>query len=153
MDSEPQEQTEQGALAPEPALNRIVRMTREQVEEELSLYTRTPFRNILAEFLECAPTPEAIRHFANASPDKWAIALKAVATLYGYTEKTEVTHDIRISVSRMSDAELLQRASELRSVLTIQPDNARPDNPRSDNMSKASKAPPLLIEAPVPSSS
>lgn len=100
--------------AQEPAQNRMVRMTREMIEEELSLYSRLPFRTVLADILECAPTTEALQAFANASPDKWANALKAVATIYGFTEKTEVVHDIRVTISRMSDSELLLKAAELR---------------------------------------
>jgi hypothetical protein len=88
------------------------------VQANLASYSRTPFLEVLAKFMHCAPTMEAIREFANKSPDKWANAVRALGTLAGYTEKIDITqNNIFLNIHNMSDSELMQALSQRRPVI------------------------------------
>ena len=99
--------------------------TKEQILAELSAYSRNPFMEVLAEFLSEAPTPEAIKSFANAHPDKWASAIKQIGVIAGYTEKIEYQGNILVEVRGLSDSQLEARLHELeradKSLLIEQP--------------------------------
>jgi len=71
---------------------------------QLKQYDRTPFHDLLAEFLECAPTADAIQKFANKYPDRWAGAMRQIAQMAGFTEKRELA--INLNVHEMSDSQL-----------------------------------------------
>jgi len=78
----------------------------------LSRMDRVPFRKVLADLLECAPTPENIRALAEKSPDRWAQALSIVAGLAGFDRGIGPTINL-YNVGNMSDAQLMERLSEL----------------------------------------
>jgi hypothetical protein len=72
---------------------------------ELTGFSRVPFRKILAELIGCAPTPEAIRVFAEKHPDRWAQAIAIFGGLAGF-EKGLVSLNV-YNVGAMSDVQLL----------------------------------------------
>lgn len=84
-----------------------------KIQKHLFASHREPFVRALADFLECQPTMEAIKGFADKSPDRWAQAVTMMARLAGYSEKLEVTENININVRNKSDAEILQELSSV----------------------------------------
>ncbi len=81
--------------------------------DEVWNYSRTPFMRILADFLCCAPDPEAIKEFANKSPDRWAQALLLVGKMAGYHEKLLVEKNVVHQIHMLGDSELEERLAEL----------------------------------------
>lgn len=75
-------------------------------EAEVDRLNRQPFREILAQFLACAPEPEAIMEHARKSPDRWAQAVSILAKASGFHDKIEHEHNVFVNIQNMSDAEL-----------------------------------------------
>lgn len=86
-------------------------VNKEALTTELNRLSRGPFRDLLADFLSCAPSADDIKRAAMKSPDRWAQALAIVAKLSGYHERLEVEGTARIST--MSDAEIEAKLQEL----------------------------------------
>jgi len=78
----------------------------------LTRYERRPFMQLLANLLDCKPTPEAIRAFAEKSPDRWAQAVSIMAGLAGFDRGVGPTINV-YNVGAMSDVELVRRLAEL----------------------------------------
>jgi hypothetical protein len=78
----------------------------------LTRYERRPFMAMLAEMLDCKPTPAAIRAFAEKSPDRWAQAVSIIAGLAGFDRGVGPSINI-YNVGAMSDVELAKRLAEL----------------------------------------
>lgn len=76
------------------------------LRHELAALSRQPFVEVLAQFLECHPTPAAIQAFAEEHPDRWAQALKSLAHLSGFAEQREVFANILVETREMGDAQL-----------------------------------------------
>jgi hypothetical protein len=72
----------------------------------LRSYDRTPFLDLLAEFMECMPTPQTIMAFADKYPDRWAKALVDLGRLGGFADKKEIDIDLRARISSMSDSQI-----------------------------------------------
>lgn len=92
----------------------------EDIRGQLRSYDRSPFLDVLALYLECAPTVEALVDFADSHPDKWAQAIGVIGKLSGFTEKKEVAVDINVHIKSMSDSQLEDRLRELMNVKTIE---------------------------------
>jgi hypothetical protein len=72
---------------------------------ELSRYSPAPFLRVLSDFLAGAPSPEAIRKFAQAYPDRWATAVKALSGVAGFsTDRLAV--DVGVNLDSLSDSQL-----------------------------------------------
>jgi hypothetical protein len=83
------------------------------VKAEFQAMSRAPFTEVLTELMQCVPTPDKIQEFANSYPDRWANAIKSMASLSGFHEKMEVSGNINVEVHNMGDAELLVRLKKL----------------------------------------
>lgn len=77
----------------------------------LGSMSRTPFRKVLGELLECKPTPEAVRRFADKYPDRWAQAVSMMAGLSGF-DRGVVEVNV-FNVKGLSDVDLMARYAEL----------------------------------------
>lgn len=78
--------------------------------EATSRLDRQPFREELANFLNASPTPDAIRRFAEKSPDRWANAISALARAAGYADNNiaiKAEQNIYLQIQGKSDAELM----------------------------------------------
>lgn len=82
------------------------KLTSDEIREHLENSSRGPFRELLARFLTCAPSDEAIAEQAEKHPDRWSQCLAIVSRLSGYTEKLEVEGNIVHDISKLSDLEL-----------------------------------------------
>lgn len=91
--------------------------TAEDLTAQLRRYDRSPFIDLLAYWLRCAPDMDAIELLAKKKPDVWVKALTDLARISGYSEKQEVTHTVR--VDQLSDSQLEDRARELASRLGL----------------------------------
>jgi hypothetical protein len=79
---------------------------RVSVGKQLQRYSRQPFIDLLHHWLMQHPSPEAIAAMAELEPHRYAASLRTIASLAGYTEKTEIEHNININVREMSDSQL-----------------------------------------------
>lgn len=97
-----------------------------QIQVEINRMMRSPFRRILADYLGFAPTPDALKRFADKSPDRWMQGLTIIAGLAGYQKEVHVSADLNVNVHSMSDADirakreaLAQRALEVGQKLSL----------------------------------
>lgn len=85
--------------------------TADDLRSALRRYDRSPFLDLLAAWLECAPQPEDVISLAAKKPDVWAKGLSDLAKLSGFTEKQEVIHSHRLD--QMSDSQLEDQMRKL----------------------------------------
>lgn len=78
--------------------------TADDLRSALRRYDRSPFLDLLAAWMECAPTVEDVLSLAAKKPDVWARSLTDLAKMGGFTEKQEVIHSHRLD--QMSDSQL-----------------------------------------------
>jgi hypothetical protein len=84
-----------------------------EIVEQLNALSRQPFRDVLARFLGCAPTAEAIAAQAERYPDRWAQCVALLARLSGYNEHLEIEGTYVHKGETLSDAAVLARIAEL----------------------------------------
>ena len=89
-----------------------IELNKEDIEKELMSMSRGPFRSVLANLLECEPSPEAIRTFAEKHVDRWAQCLAIAGRLSGYHERLQLDSNIH-SIHTMSDMELHARLAQV----------------------------------------
>lgn len=85
-----------------------------KVRLDLAARSREPFEHALARLLSAQPTEEDWRTLAIKYPDKWAQALAILTRAAGYTERTEVTHNVGLigfarQVEAMADSDLFSQ--------------------------------------------
>ena len=89
------------------------RFDSEELLSEFSAYSRQPYVEILAEMVQCIPTPDALQDFADAHPDRWANAVSTMSKLAGYHEKLEIHGNVNMDIRVMGDAQLMARNKEV----------------------------------------
>ncbi len=72
-----------------------------------------PFQSLLTDLLGAAPTPLALRAYAQANPDKWMKMVDMARKSAGYSDTIKTETDITVKVGRMSDLELLKEIKKL----------------------------------------
>ncbi len=92
---------------------RRLMFTGDQLRMRLRQYDRMPFLDLLAAMLECAPTEADLRRLARTHPDRYITALGQLARTSGFTDKTEVNHNVNLTVGKMSDSQIMDRLREL----------------------------------------
>jgi hypothetical protein len=91
----------------------------DELRAQLSLYDRKPFLDLLAEWLECSPDPEAIKAFSEKYPDRYAGAIRQLAQIGGFTEKREISVDVHVNIRQLSDSQLEDRLAALQEKLKL----------------------------------
>ena len=89
------------------------RFDNEELLAEFSAYSRQPYIEILAEMLQCIPTPDALQEFADAHPDRWASAVGTMSKLAGYHDKLEIHGNVNMDIRIMGDAQLMAKIKEV----------------------------------------
>ena len=85
-----------------------------KLHHQLSQYDRTPFLDLLSEWLQQSPSAEALAEFAERYPDKYVTAMASLARISGYTEKTvSLNLDVTMDLTQLSDSQLEDRLREL----------------------------------------
>lgn len=87
--------------------------TGDQLRIRLRQYDRGPFLDLLALMLECAPTEADLQRLARSHPDRYINAIGQLARTGGFTDKTEVNHNVNVSVTQMSDSQIEDRIKQL----------------------------------------
>ncbi len=83
---------------------------------------------MLKRLLEAEPSVEAVKAYAERSPDRWGQLVAIMGRLAGYSDKLGIdhTHSVNaVAIAEMSDMELLQRTRELAKKLGMDPDTIR----------------------------
>lgn len=77
--------------------------------------SQEPFVAVLDRLLGAEPTQQRLREWAHDRPDLWTGAVRNIAHLAGYSERSEVHHTgILGHIHAMSDAELLHELEAAR---------------------------------------
>lgn len=76
------------------------------IRTALREYDRTPFLDILADWLEAMPGRDEVAAFARSRPHLYMMALKQLSSMAGFSEKREVAHSHTLELGKMSDVEL-----------------------------------------------
>lgn len=84
----------------------------DQLRLKLQSYDRTPFLDLLAIWMECAPTPQTIMAFADRYPDRWTKAMVDLGRLGGFADRKEIDLSLEANIRGMSDSQLEDRLSE-----------------------------------------
>lgn len=112
--------TEQALPSEEVEAHPSTRPTRSEIEFELARLSRSPFRRILADVMECAPTMKAMRRLAENKPDKYFAALSQISAMAGYTKDTVVEHNVNFNIGNLNDTDLELRMREVQLKLAEQ---------------------------------
>lgn len=96
---------------------KIAKLSPLQTRKEFDKLSREPFREQMAEWMECSPDPKALQTFANKYPDRWAQGVAIFGRLSGYSDKVEVETTLYGNLSLLSDVELLKRFNDLQAKL------------------------------------
>lgn len=100
--------------------NIAARFSLADLKDQFGAMSRQPFVEILAHFMQCAPTSEAIEAFSNEYPDRWAKTLQTMARLSGYTDHLEITENIHLTIQHLGDADLIAKIADLDRELAIE---------------------------------
>ena len=92
--------------------------TADDLRSALRRYDRSPFLDLLAAWMECAPTVEDVLSLATRKPDIWVKGLTDLAKMGGFTEKQEVIHSHRLD--QMSDSQLEDQMRKIASAMGIE---------------------------------
>ncbi len=90
----------------------------DKIQEQLSGFSREPFRKELSRFLCFSPSDEAVQAHANKSPDRWSQAVAILGRLSGITDKVDDTSQSPYSphnFHNLSSMEKRKRLAELES--------------------------------------
>ena len=88
------------------AKHELMQFSAADVLDKLRATDRTPFIELLAGWLECAPDAEAVRAFAARAPERYVTAIVQIARLSGYAEKHDHMHNHTLQVTHLSDSQL-----------------------------------------------
>lgn len=97
----------------QPSLKHKPRFDPTELLAELSTFSRQPFIEVLAEILQCIPTPDALQIFADEHPDRWANAVNTMSKLAGYEQGMDVDGNVLRDLTKLGDAQLIQRLAEV----------------------------------------
>ncbi len=84
-----------------------------KIQEQLSGFSREPFRKELARFLCFAPDDESVQAHANKSPDRWSQAVTILARLSGITDKVDDTSQSEYSPHKFQNLSMMEQRKKL----------------------------------------
>lgn len=96
-----------------PRAPRLLYRNRREVLAHIEKLSRTPYQELLADFMRSAPDSKAIKAFAQKYPDRWAQAVTIISQLAGFEKGITVNVDKLLIIGEMSDAELLRAMGEI----------------------------------------
>lgn len=94
------------------AKHEIMSFSAADVLDKLRQTDRTPFIELLAGWLECAPSADAVKAFAERAPERYVTAIVQIARLSGYAEKHDHMHNHTVNVTNLSDSQLEDQLQE-----------------------------------------
>ena len=112
--TEPQEPSEEMEADSSP------RATKKEIELELARLSRSPFRRILADMLDCAPDMKTMRALAKNNPSKFFQSMALLGQMAGYTKDSVVEHNVNVNVGNLNDSALATRLAEVQAKLLEQ---------------------------------
>ena len=84
-----------------------------KIQEQLSGFSREPFRKELSRFLCFSPSDEAVQAHANKSPDRWSQAVTILARLSGINDKVDDTSQSEYSPHKFQNMSMQERRQKL----------------------------------------
>lgn len=124
--------------------------THEEVRSLLRTYDRTPFIDLLAQWMQCAPSLSAITKLAEEKPAVYMGALRALATMAGFTERRELDVTHHVDVKKMSDSQLEDKLIEMAASLHLPPPTSIDAKDIIDVTRPARSEPPAPSASPLP---
>lgn len=102
------------------------RFSTEELHQRLQLYDRTPFLDLLTEFIECAPDTATIVKWAKKYPDRYIQAMATLGRTAGFSDRREsLSLNFNMDVQNMSDSELEDKVQEAKKLIEDQRATAR----------------------------
>ena len=80
-----------------------------KIQEQLSGFSREPFRKELSRFLCFSPSDEAVQAHANKSPDRWSQAVAILGRLSGMTDKVDDTSQTPYSPHKFQNLSMMEK--------------------------------------------
>lgn len=96
------------------------KVSQPSLSEQITFMSREPFARQLSEIMEVAPSKDSLREFAQRDPHLWAQMVTQFAKLAGYSDKLEMSGDLRVDAGNYSDSQLfdlIHQDPELRQIL------------------------------------
>jgi hypothetical protein len=84
-----------------------------KIQEQLSGFSREPFRKELSRFLCFSPSDEAVQAHANKSPDRWSQAVTILARLSGINDKVDDTSQSEYSPHKFQNMSMMEKQKTL----------------------------------------
>ncbi len=84
-----------------------------KIQEQLSGFSREPFRKELSRFLCFAPSDKAIQDHSNKSPDRYLQGIAILARLSGITDKIDDSSQSEYSPHKFQNLSLQQKRQKL----------------------------------------
>jgi len=85
----------------------------DKIQEQLSGFSREPFRKELSRFLCFSPSDDAVQAHANKSPDRWSQAVTILARLSGITDKVDDTSQSEYSPHKFQNLSMMEQRKKL----------------------------------------
>jgi hypothetical protein len=80
-----------------------------KIQEQLSGFSREPFRKELSRFLCFSPSDEAVQAHANKSPDRWSQAVAILGRLSGITDKVDDSSQSPYSPHKFQNLSMMEQ--------------------------------------------
>lgn len=91
----------------------------EDLRHRLRTYDRSPFIDLLSEWMLCSPAPGDVVAFARDKPHLYITALKNLAGMSGFAETKNIHVDGTIDITGLSDSQLEDRLLEASRALAL----------------------------------
>ncbi len=85
----------------------------DKIQEQLSSFSREPYRNELSRLLKYSPSDEALQAHANKSPDRWSQAVAILGRLSGITDKVDDTSQSEYSPHKFQNLSMMAKRKML----------------------------------------
>src|SRR5262252_344592 len=89
------------------------RFTGSELRQRLTNFDRGPFTDLLAEWLELVPSPQAVTALAEAEPAKFMQALASLSKMAGFSDRTETNVEVNHNYRFLSDSQIEDRLRAL----------------------------------------
>lgn len=96
-----------------PRTSKLLYRNRQAVLSHIAQLSRTPYQELLADFMRAAPDVKAIREFAGKYPDRWAQAITLISQLAGFEKGVVIQQNNLLLIGKLSDAELIKQLGDI----------------------------------------
>lgn len=100
-----------------PRTSKLLYRNRKEVLAHIERLSRSPYQELLADFMRAAPDVKAIREFAGKYPDRWAQAVHIISQLAGFEKGLVINQNNLLIIGKMSDSQLIAELAKVEKAL------------------------------------